>query len=62
MPVPKPRADEDKNQFVSRCMGDEKMVTDFPNAQQRVAVCYSSWNQSQRKSNVTLETQNETRR
>ena len=56
MPIPKPTAGEGKDEFISRCMSNETMKSDYPNNQQRVAVCYSSWNNSQkRNSNIHLE-------
>ena len=39
MPVPKPEKDENKQKFVSRCMSNETMKKDYPNSQQRVAIC-----------------------
>ena len=39
MPIPKKRKDEDRQAFVSRCMGDSVMKKDYPNNQQRVAIC-----------------------
>jgi len=41
MPLPKPEKGEEHDEFVSRCMGDETMVTDFPDEKQRYAVCES---------------------
>lgn len=41
MPVPKRKADEDKSAFLSRCMGDSKMNSEFPDNAQRYAVCLS---------------------
>lgn len=43
MPMPKPRGGEDKNEFVSRCMGDSTMVNDFESTGQRFAVCLRQW-------------------
>lgn len=40
MPV-KPKADENEQEFISRCMSEEK--ESFPEQDQRVAVCYSYW-------------------
>ena len=40
MPIPKPGADEDEKKFIARCMGDEVMNTEFPDQEQRSAVCY----------------------
>lgn len=39
MPMPKPRKNEKKQDFVSRCMGDEIMKKDYTDNKQRVAVC-----------------------
>lgn len=39
MPIPKPEKDEDRQKFVSRCMGDETMKKDYQDTKQRVAVC-----------------------
>jgi hypothetical protein len=39
MPIPNKRKDEDKTKFVSRCMSDEVMKKDYPNSNQRVAIC-----------------------
>ena len=39
MPLPKPRAQESDNQFISRCMIDDTMSSEYPNRNQRYAVC-----------------------
>jgi hypothetical protein len=39
MPIPKPEKNEDKQKFVQRCMGNETMKKDYPNSDQRVAIC-----------------------
>ena len=39
MPIPKPNSDEKSNDFVARCMGNEKMQKEYPDAKQRIAVC-----------------------
>lgn len=39
MPIPKRNKDEDKDKFVSRCMGNETMKKDYPDEKQRVAIC-----------------------
>jgi hypothetical protein len=43
MPLPTPGKDEEKNAFISRCMGSDVMNTEFPEQKQRSAVCYSQW-------------------
>jgi len=39
MPIPKPDNNEDKQKFVARCMSSETMKKEYPNSQQRIAVC-----------------------
>lgn len=39
MPIPKRNEDEQKDAFVSRCMGNETMKKEYPDQQQRVAIC-----------------------
>ena len=41
MPIPSRRKDEKPNDFMSRCMGDNKLSEEFPNNKQRTAVCMS---------------------
>ena len=41
MPLPKPRAGESRNQFVRRCMIDDTSMSEYPDIQQRYAVCLS---------------------
>jgi hypothetical protein len=39
MPTPKPEKNEDNKNFVSRCMSDETMKKEYPDNEQRIAVC-----------------------
>lgn len=39
MPLPNRKKDENKDSFISRCMSDETMKTEYPNEKQRVAIC-----------------------
>jgi len=41
--MPKPHTDEGRDDFLDRCMGDDESVADFPDADQRYAVCNSIW-------------------
>lgn len=41
--MPKPLNDETRTDFLDRCMGDEEAVSDYPDAEQRYAVCNSLW-------------------
>lgn len=46
MPLPTPRDGETQDVFIARCMGDETMMVDFPEQDQRVAVCFSRWRET----------------
>lgn len=39
MPIPNKRKDEDRQNFIARCMGDEVMKKDYPDNKQRIAIC-----------------------
>jgi HK97 family phage major capsid protein len=45
MPIPTPNEGESQDDFISRCMGNDTMVDDYPDNDQRAAVCYSQWNE-----------------
>ena len=44
MPIPKPNVGESRNKFFQRCMGDKTMTSEYPDNDQRMAVCASSFN------------------
>jgi molecular chaperone GrpE (heat shock protein) len=46
MPIPKPQSDETEKDFITRCMTDNTMVSEYKDEKQRSAVCYSSWEES----------------
>jgi hypothetical protein len=46
MPIPKPTAEESKSEFIQRCMTDDKMVSEFENTDQRLAVCSTSYEEN----------------
>ena len=46
MPIPKPNPQENKKEFVMRCMSDDTMVNEFPETDQRLAVCSSTFEES----------------
>ena len=58
MPLPKPRPSENRDEFVSRCMGDTTMNNDFPSNGQRFAVCLSQWERRDKESNDNDDTGN----
>jgi hypothetical protein len=39
MPIPNIKRDENKDNFVSRCMSNETMKSEYPNEKQRLAIC-----------------------
>jgi hypothetical protein len=41
MPIPKRKSGEDKQKYVSRCMGNPTMKKDYTDIKQRVAICLS---------------------
>lgn len=43
MPLAKPHKHEGKSDFIHRCMGDKIMKGEFPDKDQRLAVCYDQW-------------------
>jgi hypothetical protein len=43
MPLPARRKDESRKKFMSRCMGDDMMNTEFKDSKQRAAVCNSQY-------------------
>ena len=46
MPLPKLNPNEEKKEFVMRCMGDDTMNKEFPDTDQRLAVCSSTFEES----------------
>ena len=43
MPLPKPKEDEKRADYIERCMDDETMKKEYPEDSQRAAVCYTQW-------------------
>jgi hypothetical protein len=43
MPIPRPTKGESELDFISRCMADDVMNSEYPDNKQRAAVCYSTW-------------------
>lgn len=56
MPIPNRKQNEDKQKFVSRCMGNETMKKEYPDTKQRVAICLS---QTRTKSNLIEQVHDE---
>jgi len=49
MPLPNPNPEEKQQEFMKRCITDPTMETEYPNLQQRMAVCYTQWRGRKRK-------------
>src|SRR4030067_1086963 len=49
MPLPKPKSDEPKKDFLSRCMANDTMQEEFPDDDQRFAVCQQQWKDKDKK-------------
>jgi len=43
MPLPTPKKGEKKEGFIKRCMSDKAMKSEYPDKDQRYAVCESQW-------------------
>jgi hypothetical protein len=43
MPIPTPAPDENKLEFLRRCLSDPVTVQEFPDEAQRFAVCVGQW-------------------
>ena len=49
MPIPKPKKDETKKDFLGRCMSDDIMKDEYPEREQRYAVCLTNWKKKDTK-------------
>ena len=49
MPLPAPHPRESQQEFISCCMGDSAMRSEYTDQAQRAAVCYSQWRASRKK-------------
>ena len=52
MPIPQIKKNEDHNKFMGRCMSNDTMKKEYPNTQQRLAICL---NQTKNKSSILDE-------
>lgn len=50
MPLPIPRPNEERQNFISRCISNDTMKRDFPDQEQRAAVCFRQWRSKKRAS------------
>jgi len=54
MPLPSPKGDQAKDNFISNCMGDSVMNKEFSNSELRAAVCYNKWRKSKGTTEIDL--------
>ena len=57
MPLPKPKAGESRKDFMQRCMSDSTATSEFPNTDQRLAVCSTQYRDKYEK--IDLESYND---
>ena len=49
MPIPTPNPNEEKKEFIQRCMENETMVSEYKNTDQRLAICSTSYEENLKK-------------
>jgi DNA-binding phage protein len=54
MPIPQPKQAESENEFMQRCMSDDKMISEYP-TEQRAAVCRSAFNEQLAAAKVSFD-------
>ena len=59
MPLPSPNKGESQKDFMSRCMGDDVMVKEYPDDKQRFAVCAKQWEEGRADESYEERTANE---
>ena len=55
MPLPHKNPEEDPKKFISRCMQDGVMNSEYPDGKQRYAVCNSLLERAKKKSKADVE-------
>ena len=48
MPLPKPSMGEDRQSFIDRCVGDDKITSEYTGNDQRIAVCISQFDEGKK--------------
>lgn len=54
MPIPTPKTSEKQSEFMQRCMGDEKMVNEYP-SEQRAAICRTAFEEKLATEKVSFD-------
>jgi hypothetical protein len=55
MPLPKPQESESRDEFLERCMSSEVMQNEFPDLDQRLAVCQQQYQGSEKMADKFVE-------
>lgn len=55
MPIPKPKKDETKDDFLKRCMADKIMLKEYPEKDQRFAICNKQWDDKEKSERQKLK-------
>jgi HK97 family phage prohead protease len=50
MPIPKPNMNESRQDFITRCMGDDTMASEYTDSDQRLAVCTNEYDSNKEDS------------
>ncbi len=48
MPLPNPKEAEKRKDFISRCMENKTMNSEYSDSKQRAAVCFSQWRKAKK--------------
>ena len=54
MPLPKPSLGEDRQSFSDRCVGDDKITSEYTGNDQRIAVCISQFDEGKKTTVLVL--------
>lgn len=57
MPLPQPSPGQTEEEFISACMADDTMVSEYPDEAQRMAVCESQWIKHERENDIMSKNQ-----
>ena len=50
--MPTPRKNEQRKEFIDRCMSDDESRRDFPRRDQRFAFCNNQWDRKKKKADA----------
>jgi len=57
MPLPSPKGEQERDDFISSCMSNENMKGEFHDHKQRLAVCHSKWKKAKGTTEIDLTDQ-----